>query len=370
MPSTRPVALVLPLLAALVAVSLHAASPAAASPGNTLHFESTWDTATAHITTTVPATVTLTAHHGTDPVRTTATQVPSERIDPVVRGLLPRRPYELTLHLDYVNGNKQDIVVKKWTLALEGHVRVNSVTVRDNSDWADAEVSVHAQLNWNWKTLARGLEGVSDGERLDTTGSLADDAEDGLRLQVQVADNDCDVFGCYLAELSPPIWGPLRGADNSFAAGSTSDYDAGVLNTFLTGAVAGGPALRRTLSSPAGPLTFDVDVSWWLTQHALSVADAVDNSYVVEQRHELNVGAPGLLGNDPHAVWAQLVTEPRHGVVTLNTDGSFRYVPDYDDPFTGIDTFTYAALDRFGQESETATVRVTVLPDSQPHVAG
>jgi VCBS repeat-containing protein len=80
--------------------------------------------------------------------------------------------------------------------------------------------------------------------------------------------------------------------------------------------------------------------------------------------------APGVLGNDSDAdgdaISAVLFTLPSHGLVTLNPDGSFLYVPDAN--FNGTDSFTYKAND--GQaDSAPATVTITVNPVNDPPAA-
>ena len=61
----------------------------------------------------------------------------------------------------------------------------------------------------------------------------------------------------------------------------------------------------------------------------------------------LQVAAPGVLGNDSdpdgNTLLAQIVSQPAHGTLTLNADGSFTYTPTAG--FSGGDTFTYAAWD-------------------------
>ena len=88
---------------------------------------------------------------------------------------------------------------------------------------------------------------------------------------------------------------------------------------------------------------------------------AVDDSYTVEQGSVLTVAVPGVLGNDTdvdgEALTAIKLTNPAHGAVVLNANGSFSYAPA--SGFSGTDTFTYAAND--GQvDSNTATVTITV----------
>jgi len=50
-------------------------------------------------------------------------------------------------------------------------------------------------------------------------------------------------------------------------------------------------------------------------------------------------------------------TDPDHGTLILDSNGSFSYAPDTD--FKGIDTFVYTVTDRYGQE-DNATVTITV----------
>lgn len=87
---------------------------------------------------------------------------------------------------------------------------------------------------------------------------------------------------------------------------------------------------------------------------------AADDSYTLG-KDGLTVPAPGVLGNDidPRggALAAQSAEGPAHGTLTLNSDGSFGYLPTAG--FTGSDSFTYRAIDDTGRTA-LATVRLTV----------
>jgi hypothetical protein len=92
------------------------------------------------------------------------------------------------------------------------------------------------------------------------------------------------------------------------------------------------------------------------------------DTYTTRQGQALQVGAAaGVLANDTDAendpLTAQLVSQPAHGSVTLNPDGSFLYTPAAG--FGGPDTFTYKASD--GQALSQATT-VTVIVDNPPVV--
>lgn len=71
----------------------------------------------------------------------------------------------------------------------------------------------------------------------------------------------------------------------------------------------------------------------------------------------------GVLNNDHDMenspLSAVLVSQPSHGTITLNADGSFTYMPSLN--YHGSDTFTYRALDG-SLSSAVATVTITVRP--------
>ncbi|MBI5800358.1 MAG: cadherin-like domain-containing protein [Verrucomicrobia bacterium] len=90
---------------------------------------------------------------------------------------------------------------------------------------------------------------------------------------------------------------------------------------------------------------------------------AVADSYTLSQGDVLTVSAPaGVLANDTDvendALTATKLSDPAHGVVTLNPNGSFTYTPTAS--FYGADTFTYRASD-YGSNSNPATVSILVF---------
>ena len=95
--------------------------------------------------------------------------------------------------------------------------------------------------------------------------------------------------------------------------------------------------------------------------------DAVDDAYAVDEESEISVDAAGgVLANDSDPqgdpITAAVVSQPQHGSLTFNADGSFRYTPEMF--YFGDDSFTYRANDGFA-DSRVATVTITVrgLPD-------
>lgn len=94
---------------------------------------------------------------------------------------------------------------------------------------------------------------------------------------------------------------------------------------------------------------------------------AADDSYSTGYQTALTIAASGVLANDSDidgdALTAALNTDPTHGSVTVNADGSFTYTPDAG--FSGADSFTYDADDGNGGVA-TATVTINVGTNGAP----
>jgi hypothetical protein len=75
----------------------------------------------------------------------------------------------------------------------------------------------------------------------------------------------------------------------------------------------------------------------------------------------LSIAAPGLLedatGGDGHPLSAALISGPAAGILTLNTNGAFEYVPTNGLP--GLDSFDYVASDG-STNSGPATVTIDI----------
>jgi hypothetical protein len=86
---------------------------------------------------------------------------------------------------------------------------------------------------------------------------------------------------------------------------------------------------------------------------------AEDDRFTTRENHKLVVGAPGVLRNNevPDGASAAKLSNPRHGRLTLNGDGSFVYTPQRG--YSGRDSFTYRLDDGAGGADE-ATVRLLV----------
>ncbi len=90
---------------------------------------------------------------------------------------------------------------------------------------------------------------------------------------------------------------------------------------------------------------------------------AINDSYTVGENQSLSVRVPGVLENDSDAdndpLEAVLVAEPTLGRVTLETDGSFTYIPDFG--VSGSDSFVYSVSDGI-RDSNAARVSITIEP--------
>ncbi len=99
--------------------------------------------------------------------------------------------------------------------------------------------------------------------------------------------------------------------------------------------------------------------------------EAVDDTYEAVEDTLLSVNAAdGVLANDTHPddlpLQAELVDDVANGVLTLNDDGSFDYMPDPD--FSGEDSFTYRASDGI-LASNVATSLIAISVVNGPPVA-
>lgn len=90
---------------------------------------------------------------------------------------------------------------------------------------------------------------------------------------------------------------------------------------------------------------------------------ANNDSFTINEDTVLTVAAPGVLGNDTDpdqdVLTAIRVSNPSHGTLTLNSDGSFTYTPVAN--FNGADSFAYKANDGRA-DSGVATVTITINP--------
>lgn len=127
-------------------------------------------------------------------------------------------------------------------------------------------------------------------------------------------------------------------------SGSTIVFKIGDLTATQSGTWHGGTNVELNLTA--------------FTEHTFT---AVNDSYNTNEDTFLNVPATGILNNDieslGYALTAAKASDPLHGDLTLNSDGSFVYQPNAD--YNGTDSFTYKANNGV-EDSNTATVSITI----------
>ena len=97
---------------------------------------------------------------------------------------------------------------------------------------------------------------------------------------------------------------------------------------------------------------------------------ANDDTYSTNEDVQLVQLVPGILGNDidveNDVLTITLLTDVVNGTLSLNSDGSFTYIPTED--FNGTDEFTYTINDG-ALDSNIATVTITVIPVNDAPIA-
>jgi hypothetical protein len=157
------------------------------------------------------------------------------------------------------------------------------------------------------------------------------------------------------AVVTQPTHGVLTfNANGSFGYTPNTDYigpDSFTYRASNLGGAGNVATVNITVSAPAAPT-------------------AADDSYTTPFNAVLNVPAPGVLGNDTShgggTMTAAVVSQPTHGVLTFNANGSFGYTPTTD--YIGPDSFTYRASN-LGGAGNVATVNITVSAPSAPTAA-
>jgi VCBS repeat-containing protein len=187
----------------------------------------------------------------------------------------------------------------------------------------------------------------------DTYTTDEDTALTVAALGVLGNDTDLDSATLTAAVVAGPAHGSLTlNANGSFTYTPTANYNGPDTFTYR--------ASDGTLDSNLATVTITVTAS-------NDAPAATNDAYSTAEDTSLTVGAPGVLGNDTDAdgnpLTAALVTDPAHGTLTLNPDGSFTYTPDAN--FNDTDKFTYRASDGTAP-SNTATVTITVTAVNDP----
>ncbi len=166
-----------------------------------------------------------------------------------------------------------------------------------------------------------------------------------------VLDNDQDVNGDPLTamlETEPANGTVTLNADGSFSYTPNTGYTGSDSFSYR--------ANDGQASSTAAVVTITI-----LPAGANLPPLAFSDRYETARGQTLTIAAPGVLGNDQDgdgdSLTAVLESQPAHGELALNADGSFTYTPDTG--FSGSDSFTYRAGDgRTRSAAATVTIRV------------
>ena len=156
------------------------------------------------------------------------------------------------------------------------------------------------------------------------------------------------------------VGGDLVGVGGIF---TQADVDAGLVTYTHSGSETISDSFVFSVSNSQGlvesGLTFDLVIT-----PVNDAPVAVDDSYTILEDSSIVSG--DLLSNDfdseNDALVTSVVTGTSNGTLTLNSDGTFDYVPDLD--FNGTETFEYEVSDgNGGVASATATINVTPVND-------
>jgi hypothetical protein len=217
----------------------------------------------------------------------------------------------------------------------------------------------NAPVSSNVATVAIDVTNA-DPAAVDDSYTAQQDAPLTVDATAGVLPNDSDPDGDPLTA-SPPLTGPHHGtvdlqADGSFSYTPAPGFFGIDRFTYQADDGFGGT------SDPA-TVTISVNAT------GNSVPTAVDDAYDGRQGAALTVNAShGVLANDSDpdgdTLAAYVLTEPDHGTLTLDSDGSFVYTPS--PSFFGIDQFVYQVDDGRGGTSDPASVKLSVHQDHRP----
>ncbi|HEX3266161.1 MAG TPA: cadherin-like domain-containing protein [Candidatus Limnocylindrales bacterium] len=148
--------------------------------------------------------------------------------------------------------------------------------------------------------------------------------------------------------------------DGSFAYTPAADFNGATSFTYGL----------QLVGAEGCPGPYDGEATVHLTVTAVNDPPAaVADSFVALRGTTLNVGAPGVLGNDSDVdgdtLTAVKVSNPIHGVVVLAADGSLSYTPN--PGYTGADAFSYRASDGAAfSAARVVSLQVTAVPERTP----
>jgi Bacterial Ig-like domain (group 3)/Bacterial Ig domain len=236
---------------------------------------------------------------------------------------------------------------------------VGSPTITDPSDLFLLKVNASDGESLQLQTIGNST-GSSDGNALVVSGGTV-----YVTGAIQSTVSGTNVNGVLLAAYDAAT-GAFVASSNTEATGTSAGGSAIAANSLgkiaLTGEYAGG--LGFSGSDGSLPTTPSGRIGDFVAATGLVPPVAQNESYSAAGGQTLTVSAAqGVLSNDTAPAGLSLSvsshTNPSHGTLDLNADGSFTYTPS--GGFSGQDTFTYTIAD--GTDlTATGTVTITVQP--------
>jgi len=202
--------------------------------------------------------------------------------------------------------------------------------------------------------VANGSTCSGSGTFVDGGYNLADDS--GTTCGFSAASHDVLGMG--------PALGPLA-ANGGPTETMAPDVGSPALNQIPPGTTANSVSLcpstdQRGVVRPDASVGSNCDIG--AEELALPVAQKVSETTAKDTPQDMPAGTlqTGVTDSNPGVTsWvSQLASDASHGAVTVNSDGSFRYVPQAG--FVGADSFTYELTDSYGISSVPAMVTLDV----------
>lgn len=268
-----------------------------------------------------------------------------------------------------------------------------------SSDFFVTRVLANGTLDATFGSNGRSTTNLLGGEDVPTCTLLQ---EDGRFVVAGYSEVVTVGTAFSLARYLPGNFSPSAGndahsipEDTPLAFTGANDLranDTDTEGTTLTVSVATPPA-HGSLTTPGGILTYTPTLNYFgpdsftyqvsdgesssspatvsLTVTPVNDAPLAGNDFqIAAEDLPISIPTPGVLSNDSDVEGASLSavtpSQPSHGDVLLDADGSYDYLPA--PGYWGMDSFTYRASDGSAQSSP-ATVTILVLPANDPPTA-